>query len=311
VCGIGRLIENSIAVSGDRSTKLKSKLTAIIQNWTERGSQVRSAAGGALSGSAERHPIAGPAPEPIGSALRYKADVERARRLLPLVEEGFAATLTEAATRFALSHPGVGTILVGMATPEQFEAALAPPKKVRYRKPRWTGWRNCGGGCGGSAIIAWWRALAARSAVGKRIVWIKFVGWAKARFRAVPTIWFCATGMVGTLRFAHPTSSCQAAALPERFDLVIGGERTAPGGVDGGPFLFAQATNASAPGLDLARQLGKFLLVLDRPGRHQLANGFHRWAHGSNIGQRRCEFHYAEFVGWAKARLRAVPTIYR
>lgn len=86
---------------------------------------IRVLAGGALSGSAERHPIAGAAPEPIGSALRYDADVERARRLIPLVEEGFAASLTEAATRFALSHPAMGTILVGMATPQQFEDALA------------------------------------------------------------------------------------------------------------------------------------------------------------------------------------------
>ena len=86
---------------------------------------IRVLAGGALSGSAERHPIASPPPEPIGSAMSYDADLLRARRLIPLVAEGFAATLTEAATRFALSHPAMGTILVGMATPQQFEDALA------------------------------------------------------------------------------------------------------------------------------------------------------------------------------------------
>jgi aryl-alcohol dehydrogenase-like predicted oxidoreductase len=90
---------------------------------------IRVLAGGALSGSAERHPIAGPAPEPIGSAMSYDADVDRARRLMPLVEEGFATSLTEAATRFALSHPAMGTILVGMATPQQFEDALAAVQK--------------------------------------------------------------------------------------------------------------------------------------------------------------------------------------
>jgi aryl-alcohol dehydrogenase-like predicted oxidoreductase len=90
---------------------------------------IRVLAGGALSGSAERHPIAGPAPEPIGSALSYDADVDRARRLIPLVREGFATSLTEAATRFALSHPAMGTILVGMATPQQFEDALAAVQK--------------------------------------------------------------------------------------------------------------------------------------------------------------------------------------
>jgi aryl-alcohol dehydrogenase-like predicted oxidoreductase len=90
---------------------------------------IRVLAGGALSGSAERHPIAGPAPEPIGSAMGYDADIDRARRLMPLVEEGFAASLTEAATRFALSHPSMGTILVGMATPQQFDDALAAVQK--------------------------------------------------------------------------------------------------------------------------------------------------------------------------------------
>ena len=90
---------------------------------------IRVLAGGALSGSAERHPIASPPPEPIGSAMSYDADIERANRLRPLVDEGFAASLTEAATRFALSHPTMGTILVGIATPQQFDDALAAVEK--------------------------------------------------------------------------------------------------------------------------------------------------------------------------------------
>jgi aryl-alcohol dehydrogenase-like predicted oxidoreductase len=90
---------------------------------------IRVLAGGALSGSMERHPIAGPAPEPIGSAMSYDADVDRARRLMPLVKEGFAGSLTEAATRFALSHPAMGTILVGLATPQQFEDSLTAVQK--------------------------------------------------------------------------------------------------------------------------------------------------------------------------------------
>jgi aryl-alcohol dehydrogenase-like predicted oxidoreductase len=90
---------------------------------------IRVLAGGALSGSADRHPIASPAPEPIGSAMSYDADIDRARRLLPLVREGFATSLTEAATRFALSHAAMGTILVGMATPQQFEDALVAVQK--------------------------------------------------------------------------------------------------------------------------------------------------------------------------------------
>ncbi len=86
---------------------------------------IRVLAAGALSGSAERHPIASPPPEPIGSALSYDTDLARAQRLMPLVTEGFAASLTEAATRFAIGHKAMGSILVGMATVDEFESALA------------------------------------------------------------------------------------------------------------------------------------------------------------------------------------------
>ena len=86
---------------------------------------IRVLAGGALSGSTERHPIASPPPEPIGRRCRA--------RLPPLAagQGGVARSLTEAATRFAISHPAMGTILVGMATPQQFEDALAAVKKGR------------------------------------------------------------------------------------------------------------------------------------------------------------------------------------
>jgi aryl-alcohol dehydrogenase-like predicted oxidoreductase len=86
---------------------------------------IRVLAAGALTGTAERHRIASPPPEPIGSAHSYEMDLERARRLMPLVTEGFASSLAEAATRFAITHPAMGTILVGMATIEEFRASLA------------------------------------------------------------------------------------------------------------------------------------------------------------------------------------------
>jgi aryl-alcohol dehydrogenase-like predicted oxidoreductase len=86
---------------------------------------IRVLAGGALSGSAERHPIASPPPEPIGSALTYAADLARARRLRPILDEGHAGSLPEAAIRFAMSHPAIGTLLVGMAAEAEFEQALA------------------------------------------------------------------------------------------------------------------------------------------------------------------------------------------
>jgi aryl-alcohol dehydrogenase-like predicted oxidoreductase len=104
---------------------------------------IRVLAGGALSGSAERHPIASPPPVPIGSASRYEDDLERARRLMPLVEDGFAESLAEAATRFAISHRAVSTILVGMATPQQFEQALVAVQGACCRRRRSTGLPPC------------------------------------------------------------------------------------------------------------------------------------------------------------------------
>jgi L-galactose dehydrogenase/L-glyceraldehyde 3-phosphate reductase len=86
---------------------------------------IRVLAAGTLSGSAERHPTASPPPAPIGSAHSYELDLERARRLMPLVTEGFASDLVEAAIRFAITHPAMGTILVGMATVEEFQGSLA------------------------------------------------------------------------------------------------------------------------------------------------------------------------------------------
>jgi len=90
---------------------------------------IRVLAGGALSGAAERHPIASPPPDPIGSAKSYDADLQRAQRLLPLVQQGHAGSLPEAAVRFAITHSAMGTILVGMATLAEFEQALAAVSK--------------------------------------------------------------------------------------------------------------------------------------------------------------------------------------
>jgi aryl-alcohol dehydrogenase-like predicted oxidoreductase len=86
---------------------------------------IRVLAAGALSGTAERHPTASAPPAPIGSANEYGTDLERAARLMPLVQEGFASNLAEAAIRFVISQPAMGTILVGMATVEEFEGSLS------------------------------------------------------------------------------------------------------------------------------------------------------------------------------------------
>ena len=86
---------------------------------------IRVLAAGALSGSEERHPLGSPRVEPIGSGHDYRIDVERARRLEPLVREGFAGSLVEAAIRFVIANEAVSTALVGYSTLEQLEAAAA------------------------------------------------------------------------------------------------------------------------------------------------------------------------------------------
>ena len=89
----------------------------------------------------------------------------------------------------------------------------------------------------------------------------------------------------------RPTGREEAAALPERLDLIIGGERPAARRIDGGALLLAQAIDPGAPRFDLAGKLGKLLLVLGRPGRHPLQNVFDRWAHGKDVAQNAGDFH--------------------
>jgi aryl-alcohol dehydrogenase-like predicted oxidoreductase len=94
---------------------------------------IRVLAGGALSGSEDRHPIASPPPAPIGSARTYEEDLKLAQKLRPLVDEGFASSLAEAAIRFSLANSSVATILVGMATVDEFDRALAAVRKGPLR----------------------------------------------------------------------------------------------------------------------------------------------------------------------------------
>jgi len=90
---------------------------------------IRVLAGGALSASEERHPNASPPPAPIGSGGSYQTDLERARRLMPLVREGHADSLVEAALRYVIAHEAVSTVLIGIATLEQFEFAAQAIEK--------------------------------------------------------------------------------------------------------------------------------------------------------------------------------------
>ena len=90
---------------------------------------VRALAGGALSGSEERHPLGMAAVTPIGSDSDYKTDVERARRFLPLVEAGHADSLPELAIRYAISHPALPTTEIGIATLDELQQATSAVNK--------------------------------------------------------------------------------------------------------------------------------------------------------------------------------------
>jgi aryl-alcohol dehydrogenase-like predicted oxidoreductase len=90
---------------------------------------IRVLAAGALSGNETRHPLGSPSVEPIGSGRDYSVDAERARRFEPLVHEGFADSLVEAAIRFVIANDAVSTALVGYSTLEQLEYAAAAANK--------------------------------------------------------------------------------------------------------------------------------------------------------------------------------------
>src|SRR5712671_6069399 len=95
---------------------------------------IRVLAAGALSGTEDRHPLGSPSVEPIGSGGSYRADAQRARRLEPLVREGHAESLIEAALRFAIANDAVSTVLVGYSTMEQLEDAARSINKGRLSR---------------------------------------------------------------------------------------------------------------------------------------------------------------------------------
>jgi aryl-alcohol dehydrogenase-like predicted oxidoreductase len=90
---------------------------------------IRVLAAGALSGTEDRHPLGSPNVEPIGSGGSYRTDVERARRLEPLIREGHAESLVDAALRFAIANDAVSTVLVGYSTLDQLETAARSVNK--------------------------------------------------------------------------------------------------------------------------------------------------------------------------------------
>jgi L-galactose dehydrogenase/L-glyceraldehyde 3-phosphate reductase len=90
---------------------------------------IRVLAGGALTGPAARHPNASPAPTPMASSRTYNDDLERAKAFQFLIDDGYAASMAEASVRFVLSNTEISTALVGIASIEQLEQALASAAK--------------------------------------------------------------------------------------------------------------------------------------------------------------------------------------
>ena len=85
---------------------------------------IRVLAAGALTGTSVRHPVAVQTVAPIGSGRDFQQDESRARQFAFIVDEGFAGDLPEASIRFALSNPGVSTVLVGYSDLEHLEKSV-------------------------------------------------------------------------------------------------------------------------------------------------------------------------------------------
>jgi len=90
---------------------------------------IRVFAGGALSGSEARHPTGVPSVPPIASGHDYATDVRNAHRFDALIREGHAASLIEAALRFAIAGDTLSTVLAGTSTLDQLETAIAAVAK--------------------------------------------------------------------------------------------------------------------------------------------------------------------------------------
>ena len=90
---------------------------------------IRVLAGGALTGTAARHPNASPPPTPMATSRTYTDDLERAQAFRFVLDDGYADSMAEAAIRFVLSNPDISTALVGIASLEQLEQALAAAAK--------------------------------------------------------------------------------------------------------------------------------------------------------------------------------------
>lgn len=85
---------------------------------------IRVLAAGALSGEAIRHPVAVPTVAPIGSGRDYDQDQTRADGFRFLLDDGYADSMVEASLRFALTNPGVSSVLVGYSSMDHLEQSV-------------------------------------------------------------------------------------------------------------------------------------------------------------------------------------------
>ncbi len=92
---------------------------------------IRVFAGGALSGSEERHPTGVASVPPIASGPDYATDAKNAHRFDKLIEAGHAASLIELGLRFAISSDALSTVLIGTSTLDQLETAIKAVEKGR------------------------------------------------------------------------------------------------------------------------------------------------------------------------------------
>jgi aryl-alcohol dehydrogenase-like predicted oxidoreductase len=90
---------------------------------------VRVLAGGALTGTVDRHPLGMPEVAPIGSDTDYATDVERGLLFMPLIEDGVADSLPELAVRYVISNTVLPTTEIGIATLEQLQLAATAVNK--------------------------------------------------------------------------------------------------------------------------------------------------------------------------------------
>lgn len=90
---------------------------------------IRILAGGALSATLDRDPIAATASIPVGKGIGmgadYAADVEAARSFGALIDAGEATSYVDLALRYALSNPLLSTLALGLSSLEQLQMAVA------------------------------------------------------------------------------------------------------------------------------------------------------------------------------------------